>query len=246
MDVISQIMGYLSIVIVLGGLILFHELGHLLAALRLGIPVERFSLGFGPKVYSRRWKGIEFRVSAIPFGGYVLPKVKDLDEFRAIPARERILFSLGGPLMNFIVAYLVLLAMEMSHGIGLELLYAPVLAMVSMTVGTIVSYGMLFIDPGAMSGVVGIVSSGGSFVGSSLMRLGVFTAFLSVNLGLFNLLPIPALDGGKILFAGLERISARAVKLQVPVTVISVIFLLALMGFATVADIVKLFWAAML
>jgi regulator of sigma E protease len=68
----------------------------------------------------------------------------------------------------------------------------------------------------------------------------VFTTFLSINLGLFNLLPIPALDGGKILFAALEKISLKTRKLQLPVTIISILFLVALMGFTTIWDIVRI------
>jgi regulator of sigma E protease len=235
-------MGYISVILVLGALILIHELGHFLTAVKLGVPMERFSLGFGPKLISRRWRGVEFRLSMIPFGGYVLPKVKEIDDFYAIPTGKRILFSIGGPLANFITAYLVLLGINIYRtGLTGGILFTPLIQMISMTIGIFASYGMLIQEPSAVSGAVGMVSQGGQFVGSSFVNLLIFTTFLSINLGLFNLLPIPALDGGKILFAALEKVSMKTRKLQLPVTIISIIFLIALMGFTTVWDIVRIF-----
>jgi len=235
-------MDHLLVIAALGALILIHELGHFLTAVKLGIPVERFSLGFGPKLIGRRSKGVEYRLSLIPFGGYVLPKVDDLDQFYSIPGRKRILFSLGGPAANFIITYICLLAINIpSYGFRPDMFLVPLFQMVQMTAGVLISLGTLFTNPTAMSGAVGIVSQGGEFVGGSVPRLLYFTAFLSINLGIFNLLPVPALDGGKILFAVLERMSIRTRKLQLPVTIASILFLVVLMGFATVMDIVRIF-----
>ncbi|HVU15853.1 MAG TPA: RIP metalloprotease RseP [Candidatus Didemnitutus sp.] len=68
------------VVLALGGSIFVHELGHFLAARRRGLKVERFSIGFGPALWRRRGKdGVEYRVSVLPFGGYVaLPQLADL------------------------------------------------------------------------------------------------------------------------------------------------------------------------
>ena len=61
----------LAFVFVLGVLIFVHELGHFLAARRIGVRVLTFSLGFGPKVLSFRRGDTEYAISAIPLGGYV-------------------------------------------------------------------------------------------------------------------------------------------------------------------------------
>lgn len=63
-----------------GATIFVHELGHFLAARRRGAHVERFSIGFGPKIFSWRGRdGVEYRLSWIPLGGYVLiPQLADL------------------------------------------------------------------------------------------------------------------------------------------------------------------------
>ncbi len=68
------------VVLFFGGSIFVHELGHFLAARRRGVHVERFSIGFGPKIFSWRGKdGVEYRISWLPLGGYVaLPQLADL------------------------------------------------------------------------------------------------------------------------------------------------------------------------
>jgi regulator of sigma E protease len=68
------------IVLFFGGSIFVHELGHFLAARRRGVKVERFSIGFGPKIFAWRGKdGVEYRLSWLPLGGYVaLPQLADM------------------------------------------------------------------------------------------------------------------------------------------------------------------------
>jgi regulator of sigma E protease len=68
------------VVLLFGGSIFVHELGHFLAARRRGAVVERFSIGFGPPIFKWRGKdGVEYRVSWFPLGGYVLlPQLADL------------------------------------------------------------------------------------------------------------------------------------------------------------------------
>lgn len=67
------------IIVFFGGSIFVHELGHFLAARRRGLVVERFSIGFGPKIFSWTRDGVEYRVSWLPLGGYVaLPQLADM------------------------------------------------------------------------------------------------------------------------------------------------------------------------
>lgn len=76
----SSIWSIFLIVVFFGGSIFVHELGHYLAARRRGVKVTRFSIGFGPAIWSRTAKdGVEYRLSWIPLGGYVaLPQLADL------------------------------------------------------------------------------------------------------------------------------------------------------------------------
>src|SRR3954470_8266382 len=76
----SNVWSIFVVILFFGGSIFVHELGHFLAARRRGVLVERFSIGFGPPIFSRRGRdGVEYRVSWIPLGGYVLlPQLADL------------------------------------------------------------------------------------------------------------------------------------------------------------------------
>jgi regulator of sigma E protease len=93
-------------------LILIHELGHFLVAKYLGIGVERFSIGFGPKIIGRRWGETEYMLSVIPLGGYVKllgddPRGADSDHPRAFlhkPIGHRVAVVAAGPLANFALA----------------------------------------------------------------------------------------------------------------------------------------------
>jgi regulator of sigma E protease len=79
-SLLSNLWSVLLIVIFFGGSIFVHELGHFIAARRRGVHVERFSIGFGPKIFSWRGKdGVEYRLSWLPLGGYVaLPQLADM------------------------------------------------------------------------------------------------------------------------------------------------------------------------
>ncbi len=98
--------------VLLGVMILIHELGHYWAALACGVKVEAFSLGFGPRLFGFRRGETDFRVSLIPFGGYVrmageLPgeeKSTDPRNFQAKPRWQRAIVVFAGPLMNILLA----------------------------------------------------------------------------------------------------------------------------------------------
>jgi len=83
-DLLPSLLGNLwsiaLVVLFFGGSIFVHELGHFLAARRRGVLVERFSIGFGPPLWSRRGRdGVEYRIAWFPLGGYVLlPELADL------------------------------------------------------------------------------------------------------------------------------------------------------------------------
>ena len=99
----------------IGLLIFLHELGHFLAARAAGVRVEVFSLGFGPRLGGFVWRGTDFRLSAVPFGGYVMVAGQDPSD-RRYPTREslysksvgqRALFWSGGVVMNVLFALVV-------------------------------------------------------------------------------------------------------------------------------------------
>jgi regulator of sigma E protease len=108
---------------VLGVLIFVHELGHFLAARRLGVRVLTFSLGFGPKILKFTRGDTEYCVSAIPLGGYVKmagespddPRSGAPDEFLSKTKWERFQVLIMGPVMNIVLA-IVVLAIVLAQG----------------------------------------------------------------------------------------------------------------------------------
>lgn len=102
-------------ILILSLLILIHESGHFLAAKRQGIRVEKFSLGFGPKLLSRKIGDTQYMLCLIPFGGYVKmagDSKEDYkganDEFLSKPPGKRAQIVFAGPLFNYILAFLCL------------------------------------------------------------------------------------------------------------------------------------------
>lgn len=108
--------GILGAIVMIAGLIFLHELGHFLAAKRMGMPVETFSLGFGPRLLGFRWKETDVRLSALPLGGYVKlsgynpeePDAEDPHGFLSQPYGKRMLFYAGGILANVATALVLL------------------------------------------------------------------------------------------------------------------------------------------
>jgi regulator of sigma E protease len=75
-DVIHSGSDILAFIILFGFSIFVHELGHFLMALRCGMVVDTFSLGFGPAIWKRKIRGVIYKIGWIPFGGYVaLPQL---------------------------------------------------------------------------------------------------------------------------------------------------------------------------
>jgi regulator of sigma E protease len=106
----------LAFIFVLGVLIFVHELGHFLAARRIGVRVLTFSLGFGPKILSTRRGDTEYCISAIPLGGYVKmagetaddPRTGRDDEFLSKTKWQRFQVLIMGPLMNIALAVVLM------------------------------------------------------------------------------------------------------------------------------------------
>ena len=234
-------MSYLAAIFIIGFLIFFHELGHLLAAWWVKMPVARFSLGFGPVVWSWRRGETEYCLSAIPLGGYVLPKFESEEEFFSIPVSRRIVMWLGGPLANFILAGLLLMVVIPAGGGATvwNLLVEPWRQVVVQSAHILMILPSAFMHPSQLSGVVGIVAAGESFVGSGLIKTLQFAVLLNLNLAIFNLLPIAPLDGGKILCALLEKVDPRLARLHTGFAMAGLVLLLGLMAYTTVLDVVR-------
>jgi regulator of sigma E protease len=119
--------GILSIIFAFGLLVLIHELGHFLAAKWMGVRVDKFSIGFPPKIFSKKIGETEFSISAIPLGGYVKmagfidesmdSKITGADyEYNSKPVWKRMIIITAGVIMNLLLAIVIYTFLSYSQG----------------------------------------------------------------------------------------------------------------------------------
>lgn len=232
-------MKYIYALFLIGIAILIHETGHFIFAKIVKLPVKSFSIGFGPALWKKKIGNTEYRISAIPLGGYVLPEIEDEESFFKLPVYQRVIMSAGGPLASLflpVICYGVIGAV--STGLSFNsLIYQPVMETYKMFHDMLISLPMIFSDPGQLSGVVGIVAQGGEIVKTGLINGFYFLALISTNFALLNLLPIPVLDGGKIILYLLEKLHHKFYRLHYPLAIAGWLFILGLMVYVTVLDL---------
>ncbi len=348
-------MGIVTSLLVLSFLIFFHELGHFLAARYFGVKVEVFSIGFGKKIFSKIIGDTEYRLSAIPLGGYVQMKGQDdsdptkfsndPDSYNRKKPWQRIIILIAGPFANFFLAFLLYIVIanigvtrlapvigEVSQNspaqqIGLKkgdkileingqkinswddlsklikqsngkliltiqrdktiqaYLVKPDTKEVKNIFGEIKKRRIIGISPSGetviinynpieaihfaysetirattlilkslqklvegvipakdLGGVVSIVQVTAKASEVGIVALLGLTALISVNLGVLNLLPIPALDGGHIMFNLYEIVRKKPPSQEVlyKLTVMGWVFLLSLMAFTIFNDIYRI------
>ena len=348
-------MGITVSLLVLSGLIFFHELGHYMAARLMGVYVEVFSIGFGKKMVSFHKWGTEFKIAMIPLGGYVKMKGQDDsdptnislddDSYNTKTPAQRIFILLAGPAANFILAFILYFGIALggpnilspvigkvvkdspafvaglqsndtissingikittwkemakiistSQGsLNLEILRdgfiefktltpkitettnmfnevvqkkmigigsAGVSHKLALGVGETFSYAteqtifastMIFtglkklimgdVPAKELGGVISIVKLTSDATDDGWMSVLFFAALISVNLGVLNLLPIPALDGGHIMFNLYEMITRHAPSeaVLIKLTIAGWVVLFSLMGLGLYNDITRL------
>lgn len=235
-------MGYVIIFLTIGFLILIHELGHFIAARSVGIPVKQFSIGYGPKLWGFTRGETEYRISAIPIGGYVMLDIDELDDYFLFSFRGRVIFAFTGPLANVVAAWTGLTIISIiTSGFTLHSVFVlPTVQLWEMTIGFIQTIPILFSQPKQLSGIVDLVAFGGEHIGVDMMKLLSMSVLLNINLAFLNLLPILPLDGGKIVCDILHRLRMPVKRIYVPVALTGWILLLGLMLCVTFNDVVRL------
>ncbi|MCV3394565.1 RIP metalloprotease RseP [Campylobacter lari] len=343
---------FLITLFVISFLIFFHELGHFLAAKHMRVDIEIFSIGFGKAVFKKTYKNTEYRLSALPFGGYVKLKGQDdlnpskknyePNSYNTLSPLARIYILFAGPFFNFFLAFLLYIAIAF---LGVQKL-APVIGNIapnsaaqkanlqigdkilaidgvkiqnfeeisklvhikptllsierdgkpinitltpqidqgynefyqkvqkpligiapkgefvtiyhpginslkyayeeSIEASLLIFKGLAKIISGEldaknMGGIITMVDITSKAANTSIVVLFLITALISINLGVLNLLPIPALDGGHILFNLYELIFKK----EVPkvcfeyLSYFGMALLLSLMVFVTYNDITR-------
>lgn len=122
---ITFLISAVTMLVVLGIMIVIHELGHHLVAKWFGVRVEIFSVGFGKRLFGKVWHGTDYRLSALPFGGYVKmagmdaveskieSRSDDPGEFMNHPRWQRVLIAIAGPAANIVLAIGILTGVYM-------------------------------------------------------------------------------------------------------------------------------------
>jgi regulator of sigma E protease len=180
-------------------------------------------------------------ISPRPIGGYVLPAIEP-DDFREYPAYKRITFALGGPMANVVAAFTGLFVLGLVQA-DLPLLGAASFAAAELWTGLqrqILGLSALLTSADQLSGIVGIVAIGGAQFGATLTGLLTFSVAINLSLAVMNLLPLPPLDGGRILFCLLEKIYRPVARIEASATLAGWATVLLLMLYVTVQDVGKI------
>lgn len=125
----QNIINILVFLLILGSIIIIHELGHFLAAKFFGVYCAQFSMGFGPKIWSKKGKETEYEIRAIPFGGFVAmageedqlenEELKDIPLERTLKGKktyQKVIIFFAGVFMNFVLAIIVLFGVYATSG----------------------------------------------------------------------------------------------------------------------------------
>ncbi|MBI3584042.1 MAG: site-2 protease family protein [Nitrospinae bacterium] len=234
--------------------VLIHEFGHFIAARRLKINAYEFSIGFpfSPKIATIfKHRETEFTLRLLPLGGFVSFS-KDENgseslEFLQEPRWKRGVIISAGSIFNIIFAFL-LITVALSIGKNLPLndaILSSIKTIEIVTIGTVQLIFNLFSGNGSMdnlSGPVGIAVMAGKAANAGFINLIYFTGLLSLSLGILNLLPFPALDGGHLIILTIESLkkSPLSHRTYQIIGVAGISFFLILTLIATYKDILRL------
>ena len=325
-------------------LIIIHEFGHFIAAKAMGVRVNEFAVGFGPKLFSKKWGETKYSFNLIPLGGFCAMEGEDEDSsdskaFCNKAAWRRFIIVVMGAVFNLILGLIIVAIIlapskaftstviaefeenATSEASGLmvndkilevdgrkifstyDLSYAftniddgkvditvlrdgkqkllknvefatvtendisyltvdfkvygiekTFVSYIKETFKTSVSYCAVIwrslIDMlagkygiSAVSGPVGVTVAIGNAAKQSLLNVLPLMAIITINLGLFNLLPIPALDGGRLVFIFIEMIRRKPIspKKEGIIHTVGLVLLLLFMLVVSISDIIKVF-----
>ena len=136
MNVVQSIWWFL---VLIGVMILIHELGHYWAARFFDVKVDAFSFGFGPRIFGFQRGETDFRFSAIPFGGYVKmageqvgdEHANDPRSFLNKPRWQRLIIAFAGPLMNIFLAIALVTGLFMARFPKVPMVHSPIVGHVA-------------------------------------------------------------------------------------------------------------------
>ncbi len=217
-----MIISLLAFMAVFTMVVLVHEFGHFLAARKAGVKVSEFSIGFpfSPRLITFfRHKETAFTVRLLPLGGFVSFSQDGGDDDAGLllaSRSNRAAILSAGSLLNMLFAFVIFVPVFM---IGKHLDPVSALLLSAKTVWEILSGTILFVvsiftghgTMEGMSGPVGIAVMAGKAAGKGILQLCYFTGLLSLSLGIMNLFPLPALDGGHLAILAVEFVRRKPI-----------------------------------
>lgn len=239
-------MSIIVAILIFNLLIFVHELGHFLASKMCKVHVEEFSLGMGPKLIGKNIKGTTYSIRIIPIGGFVR---MDEEDYEKTSWWKQIIIISAGVVFNFMFAVI---------GSWLYIALSPVIQ-VNFFVGFLLGFTLTFnmlreifvavynifvtVDTSAFSGPAGVVNVISTYVQSGFLTAVEIFVVLNLNLFAMNLLPIPVLDGGHVVFILIKKIfkKDKMPKFETVWNVVGIAFLGLLLFFAFKNDFVSFF-----
>ena len=254
---ISFIINAIKIIFLLGFLIIIHEGGHFLVARLCKVKVNEFAIGFGKMLWQKQGRETKYTLRMIPLGGFcnMEGEAEESDaegSFSKASVWRRMAIVIAGATVNILFGILVYFVLISAVGIQfadpakdtiLNRIYYGGRA-TGAFIGTIFeSIKTLFTGGLATDQMVGIVGISEVVVQTSgIINYLHLLAVISVSLGVTNLLPIPALDGGKILILLIELIRRKPMKIETEakIQLIGFSILMALFLIVTYNDILRI------
>ena len=255
---ISIIINAIKIIFLLGFLVIIHEGGHFLVAKMCKVKVNEFSIGFGKVIWKKQGKETLYSVRMIPLGGFVQMEGESVDSnderaFTNVSIPKRIAIVSAGAIVNIlfgIIAYFVLISTvglqfaDPAKDTILNRIYYGGINTGEFILSIFDSIKMLFTNGVSVEQMTGPVGISQIVVqASGFVNYIYILAVISVSLGVTNLLPIPALEGGKIILLIVEAIRRKKITLETEakITLIGFSLLIALSLYVTYHDVIRIF-----
>ena len=255
---ISFLINAIKIIFLLGFLIFIHEGGHFIVAKLCKVKVNEFAIGFGKTIWQKQGKETKYAIRMIPLGGFVSMEgeVESSDvegSFSKASVWKRMAIVVAGATVNIlfgIIVYFILMStvgiqfVDPARDTFINRIYYGAIGTWEFISMLFESIKVLFtggISADQMVGIVGISEVVATTAG--VVNYIYLLAVISISLGITNLLPIPALDGGKILILLIEVIRRKPIKSETEATIqlLGFSILLALTIFVTYNDIIRIF-----
>lgn len=254
---INFIVNAIKIIFLLGFLILIHEGGHFCVAKLCKVKVREFSIGFGKVIWQKQGKETKYSIRIMPLGGFcdMEGEAEESDaegSFSKASVWKRMAIVVAGATVNIVFGIIVYFILISTVGLQfanpardtvLNRIYYGAKGTGEFILSIFDSIKMLFTGGLVTDQMVGIVGISDIVVKTTGIANYIYLlAVISVSLGVTNLLPIPALDGGKLLILLIEVVRRKPMKLETEakIQLIGFSILLALSLFVTYNDIMRI------